>query len=103
RCAYVTVDAEPRREAVAGVGQDQVDRVGEVETRPELDLGVADTGATAARELVFDRGPVRRVVDMADDVEIGRAQRPRAARGVDGRSCVAESRGGPAALGRRAS
>ena len=49
---------------------------------PELDLGAADARSTAPRELVFDRGPVRRVVDVTDDVDVGRAQRPRAARGA---------------------
>src|SRR5258705_5825267 len=54
RRADVAADAEPCREAVLGVGDDQVDRIGEVEARPELDLRVPDTGATAARELVLD-------------------------------------------------
>src|SRR5258708_12635234 len=58
RCAYVTVDAEPRREAVAGVGQDQVDRVGEVETRPELDLPVPDPGPTTPCAPTFHPAPL---------------------------------------------
>ena len=62
---------------------------------------VRTRGPAPARELVFDRRPVRGVVHVTDDVDVGRAQRPR-------RRCARPGGGaggaaGPTPCGRRRS
>ena len=58
--------------------------VGSPRSRPARNSisACVDPRPAPARELVFDRGPVRGVVHVTDDVEVGRAQRPRRAAGV---------------------
>ena len=55
---------------------EHLDRVAEIETRPELDLGVSHPRPAAPRELLLDRRPVGRVVHVPDDVEVGGAHGP---------------------------
>ena len=92
--AHVTVDAQPAREAV-GAGRDVRSSTASARVDPgaELDLRVLRRAARPrARKLVLDRRPVRGVVDVPDDVEVGRAQRPRARRRVVGGGAGCASR-----------
>ena len=79
----------------------QFDRIAEVERLPVLEHGAKAPPEAAAPDLL-DRSPVRRVVDVAQAVDLGRAQLPGRFRGSVVRRRQVEPRRGAPARGRRA-
>src|ERR687898_1681941 len=99
-------DGEPDREVVVGLVDQQRHRLARLEAGAVLDdrpVGVAEQRMSeggAGLDLLLDRRPVRRVVDVAEQVDVDRPEGPRLGRSPYGRITEPEPARHPPAAGR---